>query len=72
MRCGDDRHHDYIHLYPNNHGLPDRLDGSMTFFEMALMAEEYTQFVREEFVDVMRQRGHQIEIFGDEIMTGQV
>lgn len=40
-------------------------------FTMNLNAE-LEQFILEEFVNVMRLRGHKIEFYGDEIMTEKV
>lgn len=36
------------------------------------LSAELEQFILEEFVNVMRLRGHKIEFYGDEIMVEQV
>jgi hypothetical protein len=38
----------------------------------AQRAEEYHRFLMEEFVDVMRKRGHEIKLFNDEILIEDV
>lgn len=42
------------------------------FLTQARLAGEYTQFITEEFVEVMIQRGHRVEFFGDEILVESV
>ncbi len=38
----------------------------------AQRAEEYHRFLMEEFVDVMRKRGHKIQFLNDEILIEDV
>lgn len=45
---------------------------SKEFLTQCQLAEEYAHFVQEEFVETMRARGHEIEIYGDEIMVRTV
>lgn len=40
----------------------------MNYMIQAQKAAEYQQFIMQEFVEVMRQRGHKITFFGDEIL----
>ncbi len=42
------------------------------YLKLAAIAAEFESFVRSEFVDTMRARGHDIEIFGDEIIVKKV
>lgn len=44
----------------------------LNYLIQADLAAEYSKFLHEEFFDVMRQRGHKIEFYGDEIMMEQV
>jgi len=45
---------------------------ALCYIVQSQMAGEYYEFVLEEFADVMRQRGHEIQQFGDEIIMEQV
>ncbi len=44
----------------------------MNNFIQQMLNEEFTKFLQEEFVAVMCERGHHVEIIGDEIMMEQV
>lgn len=45
---------------------------AVNFLVQCKLAEEYTRFLQEEFVEVMRQRGHRIIVQGDEIRVEEI